>query len=191
MKNSDELVKYAERYFFDAEHSLQVLKLSELLFECLTGLHKLGKSYLFSLQAAAILHDIGLHNGATKHHKSSCDIIMADPPPAIDPDSLARIACIARYHRKALPGPSHAVYSHLSSRERGVVQKLSAILRIADGMDYSHESCVDSLDCDIKPDKVVIHLKAKCDCKAGIQQALKKSDLFKQIFGRDVEFEEH
>ena len=190
MKNSDELISYAERYFFDAEHSLQVLKLSELLFECLAGLHKLSKSYLLSLQSAAILHDIGLHNGAIKHHKSSSDILLADPPPTIEPDILPRIACIARYHRKALPSHSHSVYAHLSSRERGVVQKLSAILRIADGLDYSHDSCVDSLACDIRSDKVIIQLKTKRDCSSGIQQALKKADLFQQIFGRDIEFQE-
>lgn len=191
MNNSGDLTSYAERYYYDAEHSRQVLKLSELLFECLTGLHKLGKSHLISLQAAAILHDIGLHNGVIKHHKSSCDIILANPPPAIDPDTLPRVACIARYHRKALPSTAHAVYSHLSSRERGVVQKLSAILRIADGLDYSHESCVDSLSCDINSDKVVVNLQAKCDCSAGIQQALKKADLFRQIFGREIEFLEN
>jgi exopolyphosphatase/guanosine-5'-triphosphate,3'-diphosphate pyrophosphatase len=70
------------------------------------------------------------------------------------------------------------------------VQKLSAILRIADGLDYSHDSCVDSLACDIRSDKVIIRLKTKCGCSAGIRQALKKADLFQQIYGRNVEFQE-
>ena len=187
MDNITELERYADKYFYDAAHCRQVLKLSELLFDCLSGLHKLNKTHLLSLQQAAVLHDTGLSNGAVRHHKSSEAIIVDDPPPSISSDTLIRVACIARYHRKALPSPSHKMFARLSSAERYVVEKLAAIIRIADGLDYFHDSTVESLHCDVKKDRVIIYLKAHSDCSEGIKQAYKKSDLFTQVFGKSLE----
>lgn len=186
MKSREDLLKYAERYYCDHDHTLQVLKLAELLFNCLSPLHSLDRSHLVTLQSAAILHDIGLQYGPARHHKSSAQIMLADPPPLEDPSALYQVACIARYHRKALPDTSHDIYKTLPSGQRAIVQKLAALLRLADGLDYMHTSCVDTLFCTIGNNKVKIEVVTRGDCKRNIEQALKKSDLFKQIYGREV-----
>lgn len=186
MDNKAELESYAAKYYYDQSHSLQVLRLSEILFESLTELHGLAKAYLQYLQEAAVLHDIGLCKGTSKHHKTTCEILLTDPPDCIDQVRLVVVACIARYHRKALPSPSHGLYSQLSTHDRRVVQKLAALLRIADGLDYTHDCCVRSLECSIKKNEVDICLISSDDCRYCIAQATKKSDLFTQVFDRNV-----
>lgn len=186
MKNRSELESYAEKYYYDMPHSRQVLKLCEFLFDSLASLHGLPKSYLTYLQEAALLHDIGLCNGASGHHKSSSDILLADPPDCIEPDRLAIVACIARYHRKALPSPSHSLYAQLPAQERKVVEKLAAILRIADGLDYTHDSWVKSIQCSTGKDNVEIQLTASRHSRLSVEQAMKKSDLFTQVFNKNI-----
>jgi exopolyphosphatase/guanosine-5'-triphosphate,3'-diphosphate pyrophosphatase len=45
---------------------------------------------------------------------------------------------VARYHRRALPLPTHPEYMQLDREDRLVVNKLAAILRLADALDRSH-----------------------------------------------------
>lgn len=52
------------------------------------------------------------------------------------------IACVARYHRKAEPKLKHKMFAQLNKNERIIVRKLAAILRIADGLDRSHNAGV-------------------------------------------------
>jgi len=48
---------------------------------------------------------------------------------------LELIANIARYHRRALPQPSHPSFTSLDRDERVIVSKLAAILRVANALD--------------------------------------------------------
>jgi hypothetical protein len=53
-------------------------------------------------------------------------------------DDTALIANIARYHRRAAPNKSHLPYMALDSDARVVVNKLGAILRVANALDADH-----------------------------------------------------
>src|SRR6266849_6502511 len=52
---------------------------------------------------------------------------------------LDEIACIARYHRRALPNISHEEYATLSRSARKRVSALAALVRITDALDWSHD----------------------------------------------------
>jgi exopolyphosphatase/guanosine-5'-triphosphate,3'-diphosphate pyrophosphatase len=126
------------KYRFDERHALFVTDLSLKLFHELQAEHRLGPRYEILLKTAAILHDIGAFVGNAGHHKHSMYLIQNSEIFSLPRADTALVALVARYHRRALPLPTHPEYMQLDREDRLVVNKLAAILRLADALDRSH-----------------------------------------------------
>ena len=48
------------------------------------------------------------------------------------------------------PKKKHDAFARLSHADQLTVQRLSAILRLADGMDRSHTRCIKKVDCQVR-----------------------------------------
>src|SRR5262249_32196279 len=104
-----------------------------------------------------------------------------------DSAELDIVANLARYHRKAHPTAKHPTFSQLSTFQQDVVRKLSAILRIADALDYDHQSRIKDISCKLRRDKTLtIHVSGKGDLTREIDYALEKAELMKHIYDVDV-----
>ena len=154
---SESIEEFGEKYNYDKAHSQQVSKLAVSLFEQLRDLHGLPDRYVKVLHAAAMLHDIGLFIAYEKHHKHSYYLIKSSGPTTFDSVELDLIANIARYHRKAHPSPKHLPFSQLSPLQQDVVRKLSAILRVADGLDFGRQAKVEKIECQRANAKTLVH----------------------------------
>ena len=173
---------------FDSEpaHAVQVAKVVLELFDELADLHGLGRMQRELLEAAAYLHDIGWSRGAKTHHKSSMQMILDSSLPGWSKEEILLIANIARYHTKAVPKRSHPNFAALSGENRLVVRKLAALLRVADGLDRSHEAIVQRVQCRWEDDQFKLTLF--CRGRLGAEQYgfEKKRDLFENIFGAPI-----
>ncbi len=153
------------------------------LFYQLNDLHKLSDKYSSILQAAAMLHDIGLFIAEPKHHKHSYYLIKSSGINSFDKLDLDVVANIARYHRKAHPSQKHLGFSQLSPSNQDVIRKLSAILRIADAFDYRHDQKVIALTCAVKKSKAItVTASGTDDIGDEIAWASKKGQLFEEVF---------
>ncbi len=174
---------------FQEEHGRQVAKIALGIFDGLIPLHALGKKERLWLKAGSILHDIGWQAGG-KHHKEAMSIIINSPLLKLPRRERIMIGLIARYHRRALPSNKHQYYKSLSKDKKKTIQKLAAIVRIADGLDRAHESLVRSLECKILKSKVMLRINSGCRqglaCRSSKLAAKKKSDLFRKVFRRDI-----
>jgi exopolyphosphatase/guanosine-5'-triphosphate,3'-diphosphate pyrophosphatase len=178
------------KYDYDKNHSQQVSRLALTLFEQLRELHKLPDKYSRILHAAAMLHDIGLFIAYQKHHKHSYYLIKSSGPSSFDPMDLDLIANIARYHRKAHPTPKHLPFSALSAVQQDVVRKLSALLRIADALDYGRQSKVRDIHCSFPESKILaIRLEGPGDLQGEIRSARAKAELMHEVYGLQTIFE--
>ena len=140
-KDLNFVLKLAKTCNFESRHTKHVTKLALKIFDDLQELHKLGSREKFTLLCAGILHDIGVHTEGPKgHHKTALKIILESPILQFDDKTRLLIGSIARYHRGSLPDVKHDHLKALSSKERDVVSALSAILRVSDGLDYSHKN---------------------------------------------------
>ncbi len=171
---------------WETEHMRQVCRLAQILFDDLKPLHNLTADDRFLLTAAALAHDVGFMTDEDRHHKESFRMIMERDIPGITPIEKTIIALVARYHRKSGPKPKHEAWSALPEKDRERVKKLAAILRIADGLDRSHNSAVESVECRISEHHVIMHLAARRDIAAEIYGARKKAGLFEEVFSRGV-----
>jgi exopolyphosphatase/pppGpp-phosphohydrolase len=183
----------AENCNYPKKHTLQVAYLSLLLFSELEILHKLGDLERFWLLSAAILHDIGIWSeGGRAHHKTTLKMILNAQIIQFNHKERLIIGSIARYHRKALPSDQHDHFSVLSEKEKNIVSILSAILRIADGLDVSHTAQISDLKCRINKKKITILCKKhKPRLELEKQAGLEKSDLMQKCFQRTVNIKFH
>ena len=132
----------AERSHYEMLHARQVQKLALRLFDSIGAKMGAHSEERQTLSDAALLHDIGYHINYDKHHKHSYHLIAHAELLGMTPTEQIVIANIARYHRGAEPRKSHPNFGPLSSAERAKIERLSAILRVADGLDRGHTASV-------------------------------------------------
>ena len=66
------------------------------------------------------------------------------------------------------------------------VKKLSALLRVADGLDRSHYQNVKDIRLEVFSDKIIITLFPKHDAELEIWGASRKKELFEDTFNRKL-----
>ena len=139
------------------------------------------------MQYAALLHDVGYLIHDRQHHKHAYYVIKNSNLPGLTAEEIEIIANVARYHRGALPGTRHLPYKALPSGHRKTLAVLSALLRIADGLDRSHFSVIQGVQ--VKLGKTIrIKLDTLGESELEVWTARMRSNLFQRVFGRKVEF---
>jgi exopolyphosphatase / guanosine-5'-triphosphate,3'-diphosphate pyrophosphatase len=171
----------------EPEHAFQVCKTALSIFDLTLELHGCGARERELLEAAALLHDTGYRTSAKAHHKHSMDIILGLDLPGFNESERKMLACIARYHRKALPDAEHRVYCELTAKAQGTVQRLASILRIADGLDRSHANSAESVHVVQEKSALCLYVKQCRISLMDISAGQNKTDLFEQVFKLRVE----
>lgn len=183
-RSVDRLLKRSNAELFHAAH---VARLALEIFDQTHALHQLAAAEREWLQHAALLHDVGYAVGRAKHNRHSYYLITHADLTGFAAEEIEAIASIARYHRGKGPKESHESWRNLDPTLRPVVEKLSAILRIADGLDRSHGQLIARVKCRVRPRAVSLDAAATADCEAELAATRKKADLFEKVFSRRVE----
>ena len=176
----------AKKYWPDTQHSEQVRKLSLELFDAFQDLHKLGKKERCWLECAAILHDIGLSQGPKGHQKKTLNLILNEGQLPFTSVERRAIANIARYHRKGCPQTKHYNFESLSRELKRKVTFLAGILRLADGLDFSHKSIIQSVEAKQAFENVIIYGSVLLNPVLEEYAVNKKKDLFEKSFRKKV-----
>jgi CHAD domain-containing protein/HD superfamily phosphodiesterase len=134
----------------DFAHSERVARLALELYDGLAKVRLLASSPIngngistdgrASLYVAALLHDVGKSRGDKGHHKASRELIRNHVGLlGWSAETIERASAIARFHCGALPVPSHKTLRDLLPEEQKSIIRLSAILRLANAFDASHD----------------------------------------------------
>lgn len=185
-----ELRAVMDRLEPEPEHTRHVAALAVRLFDQLAPLHGLGPDHRVLLEGAGWLHDVGwtVSEDGSDHHKHSARLIREQTWSHLAPADVARLALIARYHRKALPSTDHRDFEGLPEPDREAVRKLAAILRVADAFDRSHLQAVRDVRVGIQPDSLEFTLLASAPPLREMAGAEKKGDLACLVFSRRLTF---
>ena len=178
--------KIAKKYWPDIQHSEQVRKLSLELFDALQDLHKLGKRERCWLECAALLHDIGLSKGPKAHHKSSLNLILNETQLPFTSIERRVIGNISRYHRKGCPQNKHYNFKSLSPELKRHVTTLAGVLRLADALDFSHNSTVQDVEAHLTFENVNIQGSSLLNPILEEYAVTKKKDVFEKSFNKKV-----
>lgn len=140
------------------------------------------------LEYAALLHDIGYIIDIQKHHKHAERLIREAKLPGLLPHEATIIALVVRCHRKRWPGPTHAVFRGLGQADYLTVQWLTALLRVADGLDRTHMHVVRKIIVSDVARYLDIGLVVAGQPESELWAARKKSDLLESVLGHRVLF---
>jgi len=168
-------------------HAEHVKNLCLRLFDDLHSLHGFGDRERELLEAAALLHDVGYHIAADQHHKHSEYIIRNSAMPGFTNDEAELIANVARYHRKSHPKKKHLAFFALSADEQRLVQVLSSILRIGEGLDRRQQQVVQTVRVNVSASALDIYLVAPTMVPdIELWGSERRKELMEETFGRKV-----
>ncbi len=138
------VLNMARTYNYHKSHANHVRFLSLRIFEQLAPLHGYGPAEREWLDAAALLHDLGLAVGYESHHKHSQTLIEHNGLAGFSPREIAIISLLTRYHRKGTPR-TRGYEMLLKEGDKARITRLAAILRLAEYLERSRTATVDDV----------------------------------------------
>ncbi len=170
-------------------HSSQCARLAVRLFDLTMSIHGFGPREREWLEYAALLHDIGYSVHHRRHQDHSRYLIANAGLEGFDPGEVAVIALTAGYHGGRRPRSSDPALAGLPAWQRKVVKGLVALLRLADALDRTHASRVETVYCAIRKRKVRLDVISPFDVSLELEEARKQKRLFERRW--DVEVRLH
>jgi exopolyphosphatase / guanosine-5'-triphosphate,3'-diphosphate pyrophosphatase len=183
-------VALGEKYRFDAPHGRNVAFLATRLFDELQAEHGLTRRHRLLLEVAALLHDIGIYVNLRGHHKHSQYLLSVSEIFGLSREDMAIVSNVARYHRRALPQKSHLLYTALDREDRVEVNKLAALLRLANALDADHLQKVRDLRVVREEGLWALEVDGAGDLTMERIAALARADFLVEAFGVRVSFRE-
>ena len=183
------IVELGERCGYWSEHAQQVARLALNIFDQTRSVHGLGDREREWLEYGALLHDVGVHISYERHHRHSYYLIKNGDLRGFDPDEIEVIALIARYHRQATPKKAHDGYGDLRGAQRRTVKALSAMVRLAEGLDRSHAQALEGIDLYPRGDDYLARLRATGDAELEVWAAHRHVAPLEGLLGKPIRFE--
>lgn len=186
----DEVVHFttllADRYRVDRTHSAQILRLAMDLFDQLQFLHGLTRHDRLLLKVAAILHEIGGFINPKNHHHHSQYIILNSEIFGLSRLDVEIVGLLARYHRHAAPAATDHSYTELDLTNRLRVQKLAALLRVAEAMERAHSRRITAFTAVLNGRRLELRVPGIHDLALENSALRSKGAMFTDIFGYDI-----
>jgi exopolyphosphatase/guanosine-5'-triphosphate,3'-diphosphate pyrophosphatase len=181
---------FAERCHYEEPHARHVQRLALQLFDALAKRIGAEAGDREILADAALLHDVGYHINYDGHHKHSYHLILHADLLGMSPEEQVAVANVARYHRGAEPKKKHENFGPLDQAQRDRIERLAAVLRVADGFDRGHIGAVERVD--VRWAKGVLRLMpvpaaGATSLRLELWGASRKGDLLARVVGRPVE----
>ena len=182
--------EFAERCQSDRRHVEHVRYLALQLFDQLGAELGCEPEDRILLEAAGLLHDVGQLVSYRKHHKHSYQLIMHADRLGLPPRERGLVALISRYHRRTGPRKKHPEFAALPPADQAVVRRLSALLRLADGLDRGHTAAVETVATELTSDTVTVRIAPRlkgADLDLERWGGSRKADVLAKLLERDVE----
>ena len=181
----------AEKYHVDIDHSRNVADVAVQLFDLFQADHGLSSRHRLLLRIGGLLHEIGGFVSSRAHHKHSEYLIANSEIFGLNRSELILVSQIARYHRRSIPRSSHPVYMALSRESRVIVNKLAALVRVADAVIRGHRRRASDIHFQRRGDELIVSLPSGRDMLLEERALESKGDLFEDIFGVKIRLEEN
>lgn len=167
-------------------HPQHVARLALELFDALASEHGLGPEARELLHYAALVHDVGAAIGYDGHAQHSYYVIRNGNLRGMSAEEVEIVANVARYHGKARPRKRDEAFSDLRKSARRMVRWLSAIMRIAEGLDRSHYQLVRALRVIKRGEGFTLFVRTRRDANLELWAARRRVRTLEKLLGGAV-----
>lgn len=137
MAPADTPTSLCERYRVDMTHARHVADCAVTLYDGAAAFHALLPRARELIEIGALLHNVALEVDEPNHHTAGRDIVLAASLDGVTPEERAILALIVAFHRKPVVPDQEPLFAALTADQQKLALVLSAIVRVADGLDYS------------------------------------------------------
>lgn len=173
----------AEKYQCNRAHSERVEQYSVILFQAMHRLHGLQRRHGYLLRLAAILHETGKFINLRHHNIYTYQIVMGTDIFGISNEEKEIVANIGYYYYKGIPSDKDENYRRLTVDQKMVVNKLTAIFRLANALDQGHSGKISHIDAVLDRRELVVSYAAEEDVSLVRWTFEKVSSFFTEVFG--------
>ncbi|WP_370575670.1 CYTH domain-containing protein [Methanomethylovorans sp.] len=181
-----------ETYHVERAHARKVTENALRLFDELKEVHCLGEEYRRVIWIASLVHDVGVYTDVENHHKAGRDILMHSPPKELNSKFWPVAVWTTFLHKKKinlekLDKLRSKPFGKLPVEMQQDTLKLAALIRIADGLDYSRMgSRLERIT--IEDEKVTILVQGP-GSRIDADRADEKSDLWRILYSNEISFQ--
>jgi CHAD domain-containing protein len=172
----------------DMMHAQFVSALAGSLFDALRPVHGLPRKRRKLLRQAATLYYVGAALDAEHPHRVGRDLILAQPLRDVSTSDRLLLAALVALNRNRVRMDREPAIAALDQRARDQVLAMTALLRVADALDFSRtqSTLIERLDSE-NGARVEIMLAGPA-AEVDAQQAMTRADLWYDVFGQELTF---
>lgn len=178
------------RYDVDMAHARHVAEMALALFDVTAEVHGLPPERRDLLETAAILHNVGFAFYPEKHHTVGRDIILDHRLVELGEVEQQMVACTTALHRKKFKPKrldKEPSFLALPDEVRDETLALAALLRMADGLDYSQSQTTILGQAQPSPQAIVLPVLGPF-AREDAARARQKADLWHHLFDVGLRF---
>lgn len=173
----------SKRYMGSKKRGETLEEICLSVFDTMKKVHGMGKRERFLLQLAAILHDCGKFINMTNVGECSYNIVMNTEMIGLSHAEREAVALIVRFnHEKFVYYEELAMQSLIDRETYLVVAKLTAILRVANGLDKSHKDKFKKHQAVLKDDVLYLSAEADQDIMYELETFKDRVTFFEEVF---------
>jgi len=179
-------ISLLRKYQGDEKHAEFVRSMSLRIYDSMQTELGLGSQQRTLLEVCAILHDIGMFIRAQDHNMHSKYIIQNSEIFGLSHDETNMVALIASFHKGSKVPQDDNEFKLLPRSSRLTILKLTAILRVADALDRSHQQKLTNFTVNFAKDSITFRVKGYNNITLEKLALGEKGDLFENVFGYKI-----
>jgi CHAD domain-containing protein len=176
----DELLTAAR---VDMAHAQQVAAHAVQLFDLTQAIHQLPRKLRALVETGALLHNVGVEIDEPKHHTAGREALMSMKLVGHSEAEQAMLACCIRFHRKTVKPEKEPLFTALTEKQQAHTLALAALVRIADGLDYSQTQTTRIENLALTGQTLALTLAGPHAESDGARAVEDKADVWQAVFG--------
>ncbi len=181
-----QIERFAKACGVELDHARHSALLAAQIYQGLCEHFELDPADARLLDAAARMQDVGYLINYEGHHKHSYHLIVHSRIEGFRPEELELIANVARYHRGAEPKHKHDHFRRLSKQDQHRVACMAAVLRLAGGLDRTHNQEVKAVKITGGKKQIELTVTAQEYPEVNLWAARRRTGLFEKTFGSQM-----
>jgi len=173
----------SKRYMGSRKRSETLATIALTIFDSMKKVHGLTDRERFLLQLATILHDCGKYISMVNLGECSYNIVMSTEMIGLSHREREIVANVVKYNHNAFEYyEALGMNSTLDAEAYLTIAKLTAILRVANGLDRSHKQKFQNVKTTLKEGKLIIHVDTEDDITLEKGLFQNRADFFEEVF---------